>query len=260
MGSAAGPATARRDDEARPRPPAPRPARRRPDLRLVLAAAVLVAVLGGFAVWVLYGSPWLRVENVRASGADVLTDAEVLAAAGVPRDVPLVSVDTGAVEARVRQRLPRVDSVTVTRSWPHGIRVSVTEREPAVLMKEKGRYVEVDAGGVRFATVAAAPAGVPVLRLDAQNSPSLERFGLGALRRAAVTVAGDLPAAVRHETQTIEVGSYDSITLELRDGRTVMWGSAEDGAAKARVLTALFGAAKDADHFDVSAPEAPAVS
>ncbi|MFC7216700.1 cell division protein FtsQ/DivIB [Streptomyces polyrhachis] len=226
----------------------------------MLAALLLAAVLGAFAVWVLYGSPWLRVERVRASGGEVLTEAEVLAAAQVPTGAPLVSVDTGAVAARLEKRLPRVDSATVTRSWPHGITVKVTEREAAVLMKERGRYVEVDAGGVRFATVAKPPPGVPVLRLDAERSPSLARFGEDRLRREAVTVAGDLPAAVRRETRVIRVGSYDSVTLELRDGRTVLWGSAERGGLKARVLTALLEKASDADHFDVSAPTAPAVT
>ncbi|MEV6109734.1 FtsQ-type POTRA domain-containing protein [Streptomyces sp. NPDC051940] len=273
MGSAAGPATAKKADDAgggereRRRPSAGRPGLqgrrpswRRPEPRLVLAGLLLLAVLGGFGVWVVYGSPWLRVERARASGTDVLTAEQVLDAADVPLGGPLMSVDTGAVEARLKKRLLRIDDVTVSRDWPHGISISVTERVPAVLMKEKGRYVEVDAGGVRFATVSNAPAGVPVLHLDVADSPSLSRFGVDRLRREAVTVAGDLPPAVHRETRAIKVSSYDSITLELRDGRTVLWGSSERGGAKARVLTALLKAAKDADHFDVSAPTAPAVS
>ena len=47
--------------------------------------------------------------------------------------------------------------------------------------------------------------------------------------------------------------------LELSRGRTVVWGSGEKGAAKARALTALMKAAPKARHFDVSAPTAPAV-
>jgi cell division protein FtsQ len=67
-----------------------------------------------------------------------------------------------------------------------------------------------------------------------------------------VKVAGD--------TETVRVTSYDSAVLELTRGRTVMWGSSEEGAVKARVLTALMKASPGAGHFDVSAPTAPAVS
>jgi cell division protein FtsQ len=78
--------------------------------------------------------------------------------------------------------------------------------------------------------------------------------------REAVTAVGDIPAAVARDTQVVKVGSYDSISLELKGGRTVEWGSSEKGAAKARTLTALMKAAPEARHFDVSVPTAPASS
>ena len=61
-------------------------------------------------------------------------------------------------------------------------------------------------------------------------------------------------------TRTVLVRSYDDVELELADGRTVAWGSAENGRAKARSLTALMKAASGARHFDVSVPTAPASS
>ena len=88
-------------------------------------AVVLVAA---GAVWVLYGSSWLRVTRVPVSGTRVLTPAEVRDAAAVPVGAPLVSVDTDAIAARMRRKLPRIDTVDVSRSWPHGIELKVTER------------------------------------------------------------------------------------------------------------------------------------
>ncbi|MET9699202.1 FtsQ-type POTRA domain-containing protein [Streptomyces sp. NPDC006529] len=227
----------------------------------MLLAALLVAVLlGGGVTWALYGSAWLRVEKVTAGGTEVLTPAQVLAAAAVPVGAPLVTVDTDEIERRVRAKLPRVDTVTATRSWPHGIGLEVTERKPVLLIKKGTDFVEVDASGVRFDTVAKAPAGVPVLELSAGQSPSARRFDEDRLLHEAVAVAGDLPPAVARETLLVKVGSYDAVVLELTRGRKVIWGSGEQGAAKARALTALLKAAPKADHFDVSAPTAPAVS
>ncbi|MFJ4573530.1 cell division protein FtsQ/DivIB [Streptomyces sp. NPDC088846] len=263
----AGPTTARRgaaqQGNSSARPPRPRPEGRRPTSRrrlAVIGVLVLVLLLGSGVVWALYGSSWLRVEQVRTTGVDVLTPAEVEAAAAVPIGAPLISVDTDAIADRLRQKLPRIDSVDVVRSWPHGIGLKVTERQPVLLMKKDTKFIEVDAKGVRFATVDKSPGRVPLLELTPRQSASLRRFGSARLVREAVRVAGGLPGGIVKETKVVRVTSYDSISLELTRGRTVIWGSGEDGPVKVKVLTALMKAAPKAGHFDVSAPTAPVVS
>lgn len=219
-------------------------------------------MLGALTVWLLYGSQWLRVEKVSVSGTEVLTPEQVREAADVPVGGPLISVDTDAIEARLRSKLPRIDAVDVVRSWPHGIGLKVTERVPVLVEKKGGNFVEVDDQGVRFATVSTPPKSIPTLELALSQSGSsaagLRRFGETRLIREAVRVAGDIPAAVARTTQVVKVRSYDDISLELTGGRTVSWGSGDKGAAKARTLTALMKAASGARHFDVSVPTAPA--
>lgn len=259
----AGPTTAQRGAAQQKDSPADPPSpegRWRPSRVQLIVAGVLLLLLGSGAVWALYGSPWLRVERVRTTGVDVLTPAEVEAAAAVPIGAPLISVDTDAIAERLRQKVRRVDSVDVVRSWPHGIGLKVTERQPVLLLKKGAKFVEVDAKGVRFATVDKAPRRVPVLELTPRQSPGLRRFGGDRLVREAVRVAGGLPGDVAKDTEVVRITSYDAISLELTRGRTVNWGSGEDGPAKAEVLTALMKAAPEAGHFDVSAPTAPAVS
>lgn len=234
---------------------------------IILLIAVVLA--GAAAVWVLYGSPWVRVEKVSVSGVRVLTERQVREVADVSVGSPLISVDTDAIEARLRRKLPRIDAVDVVRSWPHGIGLKVTERTPVLIVKDPGnsenraKYVEVDAKGVRFATVSRAPKGVPALELAVSGKSKaavLRRFPVDRLVREAVRVAGIIPAAVARDTQVVKVRSYDSISLELSGGRTVEWGSGERGRAKARTLSALMKAAPGARHFDVSVPTAPASS
>jgi cell division protein FtsQ len=231
---------------------------------MIIVLALALALLGGGAVWALYGSQWLRVREVTVTGTAVLTPQQVRDAAAVTAGTPLISVDTDAVEARLRKELPRIDSVEAARSWPHGISVKVVERTPVLLIRKGAKFVEVDDEGVRFATVSEAPKGVPLLETAASSSQSasasLRRFPQARLVREAVRAAGSLPPAVAHRTRLVKVRSYDDIALRLDDGRTVAWGSAENGAAKGRALTALMKAAPAARHFDVSAPTAPASS
>jgi cell division protein FtsQ len=263
--SVAGPTTAERG-ERQQESSGPPLVRRLGRLRLraivILTGAVLLLAAG--CGWALYGSGWLRVEHVSVSGTRVLTPAEVRDAAAVPVGAPMMSVDTDRIEARLRRKLPRIDTVDVVRAWPRGIGLKVTERTPVLLVRKDGNFVEVDDGGVRFATVSQAPDGVPLLELSVSRSgsaaASFRRFGTDRLVREAVRVAGDLPDAVARLTRAVQVRSYDDISLELGDGRTVAWGSSENGRAKARTLTALMKAAAGARHFDVSVPTAPASS
>jgi cell division protein FtsQ len=274
----AGPTTAERGERQQPKksgPPRPPLRRRLPRRRTLVLLAVAAVVLGTGLGWLLYGSPWLRAEHVSVSGTRVLTADQVRTTARVPLGDALLSVDTNAIEARLREELPRIDTVDVSRSWPHGITLNVTERVPVLVIEKTGatekqgdnqkdnkarKYVEVDKKGVRFATVSRIPEGTPLLELTVARGASARRFPAERLTRAAVDVARDLPAAVARTTRTVTVRSYDSVTLELGGGRTVLWGSAEQGRAKARTLTALMKAAPRARHFDVSVPTAPASS
>ncbi|MFE9672808.1 cell division protein FtsQ/DivIB [Streptomyces sp. NPDC006259] len=231
-------------------------------LRTIIIIALAVVLLGAGSTWLLYGSEWLRLKHVSVSGTAVLTPAQVREAAAVPVGSPLVSVDTDAIEQRLRERLRRIDSVEVTRSWPDGIGLEVTERTPVVLVRKGRDFVEVDEEGVRFATVSQAPEGVPLLESapspSSSAAASLRRFGEGRLVREAVRTVRALPPSVARATRVVKVRSYDDISLELSGGRTVAWGSAEDGAAKSRTILALMKASPDARHFDVSVPTAPA--
>ncbi|GAA2043178.1 FtsQ-type POTRA domain-containing protein [Streptomyces carpaticus] len=243
-----------------------RPGRRLLPRSRILLVLALVAALGaaGFGAWALYGSQWLRIEKVsvawESGSRRELTADQVLSEAAVPLGAPMASLDKDAIEDRLLAALPRLKSVRVVRAWPHGVGLKVTEREPSAQVPAPGGFAEVDEEGVRFAEIAEPLPSVPLLEPDMADAPSVRRFDEERTLREAVAVAAALPEPLAERTSVIRIASYDAITLELSDDRTVRWGSPEDSSAKAGALTILMKAAPDARHFDVSVPSAPAAS
>lgn len=242
----------------RARPPRPRLKLSR---RGIVVLCGLVAVLLGTGVWLVWFSSVFDVRTVTVVGVRSLTKDQVLRAAQVPLGGPLERLDTGAVAARVQRALPRVDHAEVSTSWPHEVRITVTERVPVAAVRgDDGRYTLEDAAGVRFATLSTPPAGVPVVRLalSAAGTSALAQFPEPVLVAGAVEVARSLPPAVARRTSLVVVHSYDDIELTLTaPSATVSWGSPELSARKAAVLEALL--TQDAHGYDVSAPTDPAL-
>jgi cell division protein FtsQ len=221
---------------------APKDRRRR--ALLIMAAVVVAAVL---ITWLVAFSPVLGVGTVEVRGTHVLTAAQVRAAADISDGTPLVRLDTTAVTRRI-ERLAEVESAQVRTSFPSTVVITVEERTPVGYVRRGGRDVLVDRTGDQYRTVPAAPAGLPRFVVPA-GTDSRTTGG------AVATVAAALPAALLKKVASIEALDPRAISLVLRHGRVVAWGSAARSADKARILPTLL--AQPGTQFDVSDPDQP---
>ena len=180
------------------------------------------------------------------TGADQLSVAEVERVAAVPLDEPLARVDLDAVSTRV-QSLAVVKEVDVVRGWPHTVEITVVEREAVAVVQIGASLRGLDEDGVVFSDFASPPADLP--RVQTSSGATTE-----SLREAAAVVSA-LPDDLVPRVDHVSVATVDQIELALRDGRTVVWGSAEDSAQKAEVLEVLLG--QEASVYDVSVPSNP---
>lgn len=239
-----------RGEEPRPQPCNPGVYRRRRLLGVLLA---VVLIGGGVGVRVvLFDAPLLDVGRVTVTGAVAVPQADVLGVAGVPDAVPLARIDTQAVADRVAA-LPAIASVTVSRSWPHTVVISVVERVPVATLTTATGVELVDRGGAVFPGV--APPGLPALTL-ASAGPG------DPVTRAALSALAALPAAVGAQVDTFgarlsDPGAPAEVTFALTGGRQVVWGSTERATEKAAVLVPLL--TQKGHVFDVSSPDLPTV-
>ena len=233
-------------------PPTRRPKARRLRVRSRrwLAVLLLVAVLGiaGGVAWALLGSRFFSVRSVVVTGTHLVPESEVLAVADVEPGTPLIRVNTARIAARVLT-IRQVRSVRVSTSWPDRVVIAVQERTSALAVALPGGGFDlIDADGVVVRSAATRPRGLPLYSTTAAPSSLRGNPDVGA----AAAVLGELPASLRSSVSSVTAPSPDQVTLQLRSGVTILWGGADDAAAKAEELAVLMPT--HAHYYDVSSP------
>ncbi len=212
-----------------------------------VAASVLLIVLVLVAGWLVLFSHLLSVTKVEVTGNQLLSDERVARIAGVPEGEQLALVDLEDAARRV-ETLSEVKAADVTRVWPDGVLITVTERTAVAVVELGGEIHGLDAEGVVFRDYDVAPPGLPRVR-------PLTSTGTDALKEAASVVSA-LPADLAARVDHVEVQTIDQISLVLHDGREVRWGSADESDVKATVLDRLLDV-QQAKVYDVSVPGSP---
>lgn len=216
--------------------------------RYVIASVLLVALVVS-GIWLVFISSFLTVQQVQVQGESLLTRQQVLAAADVPNDAHLVELDLGAIRARVGALAP-VRRVDVSRDWPHGVLIKVTERTPVAVVEVGGRFHAMDVEGVLFRDYPRPPAGMP-------RVVSTEGTSSAALAEAARVIAA-LPPGLAGRVDHVAVAGVDQVSLQMRGGALVIWGSDAQSTLKAQVLEKLL--ARPGHTYDVSVPGQPVTS
>lgn len=242
--------TARVSTASPPAPPAATAGvkRRRVDPWKTSFFVVAVVALAGGVAWALLGSSFFVVRSVQVSGAGSIPRQEVLAAASVAIGTPLIRVDAAAIARRV-DKVTRVQSTTVRRSWPDSIVIDVVPRRPTFLVPVGRGDDVIDSYGVMLGRAPWPRGGLVLLKALAGSAAALR--GNGAVL-AAGAVVRRLPGWLRHRLAEVRVRQGSRVVLILRPRITIMWGDATRAAAKAAEIAVLLRT--KATYYDVSDP------
>ncbi|MCT9871731.1 FtsQ-type POTRA domain-containing protein [Paenarthrobacter aurescens] len=224
--------------------------RRRVVVWTLSVVAALVAALMTGAVF----SPVLAVRTITVDGTSLLTPEAVQGALSGLEGKPLPQVSEQEINELLKP-LVQVRSATMEARPPAELLVHVNERVPVALLKQGDAYVMVDVDGVQLG-VTKDQSAVALPLIDA---------GAGAtntgLFKAIAAVLDTLPADVLARMSTASAASADAVELKLVDGKTVVWGNAEDRELKAKALEALLKMPADpkvpVSVYDVSVPRHP---
>ncbi len=229
--------------------PEPRYRITRTQARLVLAAALVMALLS--AAWWAYHSPWVTVEHVQVRGTQQLSPDLIRSTAGVDGK-SVFRLDLKAAQARVAA-LPMVKSATVTKHGWNGVSVDVQERTAWGSWQMNGVNVPIDAEGYVL-DGPPAPAGSPVI-VEANPHRVLnagDRLDPGAIELAARLVRESEPAFGRTVQALVyrqDAGIIAVLSGSPTDDRPiwVTFGDARDYDYKVAALYVLIQQAQDED-------------
>jgi cell division protein FtsQ len=230
-------------------------ARRR--LRVALVVLVLVVLVAGG--WFTLHSRLFAARVITVVGSVHTPARQVVAAAGLADHPPLI--DVGAAAVAGIERLPWVAHATVSREWPDGVRIVVSERVPVAAVAQvpaAQSWAIVDRHARMLARRAVPPAGlVRIVGAGAPGPPGTEVRGLGAALRVAAT----LPPAFVHQVAAEREDRAGDVTLQLTSGLTVYLGSTQQLHAKYEDVAAILAGATLApgSEIDVAAPATPVV-
>jgi cell division protein FtsQ len=233
-------------------------------LRWLMAGASALGLV--ILVLILLHTPLFGARAITVTGVHPHTsDAAIVAASGLAHHPALISVDTGAVAARVGA-LPYIASARVSRHWPDGVQIDVTERVPVVqmfgpatswsILDGHGRTLQVQPGRVAGLVQLIAHTtggGVP---------PAAVGKSLPPVASAGLEVCRTLPRAFSAQVVSVSLASDDTVSLALNSGITVLLGTATDLPAKYEDVAAIIarGTLQANSTIDASVPESPTVS
>ncbi len=230
--------------------------------RLGIALAVLALLGGGWLL--LRKSPLVSVEQVQIAGVQGVDAGPIDAALrGAARGMSTLNVNVAALRAAVAP-FHVVKDLSVSTSFPHGLRIHVVEQLPVAALSIGGVHTAVAADGVVLGStlpelLAGERVSLPAITLAAGLQAPLGGHVENATARAELSVLGAAPRVLLGWVSKVLIGP-EGLTVAMRNGLSIYFGDATRPHAKwlaaARVLADPSSAG--ATYVDVRAPERPA--
>ncbi len=224
-------------------------------LRVALCATIAVPLSGGGWLW-LRNSSLVAVRHVHISGVQGIDGVQVRTALDdAATRMTTLHFNAVALRSAVAQ-FTIVGGLRVATSFPHTVRIAVTERPPVAALQSAGQRTAVAADGTVLGPTLLS-SSLPTINGSVEPAPGVRLHEPSAL--AAVAVLGAAPAPLARFVTRVYNGQ-EGLTVAMRNGLLVYFGDATRPHAKwlslARVLVSP--SAAGAVYVDVRLPERPA--
>jgi cell division protein FtsQ len=224
-------------------------------LRWGLVTLLCVALLCGGWLW-LRGSSLVAVRDVKVIGVRGPQAAQIEAALrSSAKGMTTMKLDEAALRASVAS-FPVVEGLSVSTSFPHGLRIVVQERPPVATLVAGGQRTALAADGTVLGA-ALASTSLPSVSGSLAPAPG-QRVSDGRLL-AAIAILGAAPSRLARFATRVYEGP-EGLTVAMRNGLVVYFGDASRPHAKWLSLASVLAdpSSAGATYVDVRVPNRPA--
>jgi cell division protein FtsQ len=221
---------------------------------LLISLLAAVALAGAFMLF--RSSPLVAVQQIEITGVHGVQAAPISEALDrAAARMSTMDYSAGALEAAVAQ-YPVVRSLKVSTSFPHRMRIVVSEQLPVARLSAGGLHAAVAADGVVLGP-SLASSSLPTI--PASVVPTVGRRVGGARLRSYLAVLGAAPAPLLPLISRVYVGAQ-GLTVKMANGLLVYFGDDSRPHAKWDSLVTVLSApsSASASYVDVRLPERPA--
>lgn len=200
-----------------------------------IAAAVIGIVAIVACVWsVLWFTPLVTVKHVEVQGV-VHGDAKAIeAASGITAGQKMLRVNTKQAAQNIASE-PWVHVISVGRTWPSTVTISVTEYEPVLFMRATDGDHLFDGEGHEFTTAPPPPGTVELIGAPRVDNPEDGKLDLQPeVLKSVLAILNQLPAPVREGLAQVAAPKANEVKLLFHDGHELFVGSSDNAREKGR--------------------------
>lgn len=196
---------------------------------LLLAASIALLI----ASYVLLHQPWLVFGRVQLAGTQIITMEDVENLGDIPDPLNIFNVNRKHLKQALEQDY-RVEKVDISFAWPNVLRITVTDRKPALYVAcEDGRFAKLDptghvidvSNGIKDGT---APffSGWSTANVDLGDVVEDEEI------QGLLGFLGKLDTELRSRIEEIYIDDQYRLRLYLQDGVPIIIGTYENAEKK----------------------------
>ncbi|MGE5674862.1 MAG: cell division protein FtsQ/DivIB [Mycobacterium leprae] len=201
--------------------------------RLLVGLALL---LGLACLFGIYRSPLFRLSTVEINGTNRLSDARVMALAGLSPGVLRFEHSPATIVQRL-QADPWVASASAVWHGTNQLQIDLVERQPVGMIKYYDvHYLLLDDTGLILAEEDLKGGHLPVISgMQVTKAVRGQRLSNpGAMD--ALAVLSRMAPSLQAEVSEVSVDGDRSLTMYLNGGATVLWGEVPEGGDRTTVI------------------------
>lgn len=227
--------------------------RKKVALKALIALFIIIAICVGLG-YLLFFADLLDVRTIDISGAEIIPSADLKTAAegwlnggflGLTRNKNLFFISAGELASELTAKFPRIDSAEIRKEFPHGLKITVVERQSAgiwcFVVSDKCFYF--DKNGVAYAE-ATQSSGFLILNVaDYQGQAVVlgSRVSSEEWTRNMI-MARELLLKIGVSVAEISIpsGSFDEFEAKTAGGWKILFSNSTDIAKQIASLGILF--------------------